>query len=108
MHDSFYSVNPADYVAGFPLHPHRGIETITHLISGKIEHEDSLGNRGIIGPGESQWMTAGVAWGGPIVMNTRQELELAFEELRQGAFVKHKDHVRLDWTRPLNSIKGLI
>lgn len=59
MLDSFDSVNPADYVAGFPLHPHRGIETITYLISGRIEHQDSLGNRGTIGPGESQWMTAG-------------------------------------------------
>ncbi len=59
MLDSFDSVDPADYVAGFPMHPHRGIETITYLIAGKIEHEDSLGNRGTIGDGESQWMTAG-------------------------------------------------
>ena len=59
MLDSFDSTNPADYIAGFPLHPHRGIETITYLISGEIEHKDSLGNRGIIRSGESQWMTAG-------------------------------------------------
>ena len=59
MLDSFDSTNPSDYLAGFPTHPHRGIETITYLISGKIEHEDSLGNRGAILPGESQWMTAG-------------------------------------------------
>lgn len=59
MLDSFDSVNPSDYVAGFPTHPHRGIETITYLIAGKIEHEDSLGNRGVISTGESQWMTAG-------------------------------------------------
>lgn len=59
MLDSFDSTDPADYVAGFPMHPHRGIETITYLIAGKIEHEDSLGNRGTIGDGESQWMTAG-------------------------------------------------
>lgn len=59
MLDSFDSTNPSDYVAGFPTHPHRGIETITYLIAGKIEHEDSLGNRGVIGTGESQWMTAG-------------------------------------------------
>lgn len=59
MLDSFDSTDPADYLAGFPTHPHRGIETITYLISGKIEHEDSLGNKGTIIAGESQWMTAG-------------------------------------------------
>jgi quercetin 2,3-dioxygenase len=59
MLDSFDSTNPADYIAGFPMHPHRGIETITYLISGRIEHQDTLGNKGVIGSGESQWMTAG-------------------------------------------------
>ncbi len=59
MLDSFDSTDPVDYTAGFPMHPHRGIETITYLISGKIEHEDSLGNKGTIRSGESQWMTAG-------------------------------------------------
>lgn len=59
MLDSFDSTDPADYIAGFPMHPHRGIETITYLISGKIEHEDSLGNKDVICAGESQWMTAG-------------------------------------------------
>ena len=59
MLDSFDSTDPADYTAGFPMHPHRGIETITYLISGKIDHEDSLGNNGTINAGESQWMTAG-------------------------------------------------
>ena len=59
MLDSFDSRNPADYIAGFPMHPHRGIETITYLISGEIDHQDSLGNTGRIGPGQSQWMTAG-------------------------------------------------
>ncbi len=59
MLDSFDSTNPADYTAGFPWHPHRGIETITYLICGKIEHMDSLSNKGTIEAGESQWMTAG-------------------------------------------------
>lgn len=59
MLDSFDSEDPADYIAGFPFHPHRGIETITYLISGEIEHMDSLGNKGRIGPGQCQWMTAG-------------------------------------------------
>jgi redox-sensitive bicupin YhaK (pirin superfamily) len=59
MLDSFDSTDPADYIAGFPTHPHRGIETITYLISGRIDHEDSIGNQGEIGPGQGQWMTAG-------------------------------------------------
>lgn len=59
MLDSFDSNDPADYIAGFPTHPHRGIETITYLLKGRIDHEDSLGNRGSIREGESQWMTAG-------------------------------------------------
>ena len=59
MLDDFHSANPADYRAGFPWHPHRGIETITYLLHGHIEHRDSLGNQGIIGPGDIQWMTAG-------------------------------------------------
>lgn len=59
MLDSFDSANPEDYIKGFPMHPHRGIETITYLIEGLIEHQDSLGNKGVIKAGESQWMTAG-------------------------------------------------
>lgn len=59
MLDAFDSVDPADYVKGFPWHPHRGIETITYLLQGDIEHGDSLGNRGSILDGECQWMTAG-------------------------------------------------
>jgi quercetin 2,3-dioxygenase len=59
MLDSFDSRNPNDYVAGFPTHPHRGIETITYLIEGEIEHQDSLGNKGTIEAGGMQWMTAG-------------------------------------------------
>lgn len=59
MMDYFDSKNSADYVKGFPWHPHRGIETVTYLISGKIEHEDSLGNKGVIQDGDCQWMTAG-------------------------------------------------
>lgn len=59
MLDSFDSTNPDDYTAGFPMHPHRGIETITYLIKGEIAHEDSLGNKDTIRAGEAQWMTAG-------------------------------------------------
>ena len=59
MLDSFDSKNPDDYIKGFPFHPHRGIETVTYLIEGDIEHQDSLGNKGSIKSGQSQWMTAG-------------------------------------------------
>lgn len=59
MLDAFDSIDPEDYVKGFPWHPHRGIETITYLIRGDIEHGDSLGNTGSILDGECQWMTAG-------------------------------------------------
>jgi len=59
MLDAFDSTNPADYVKGFPWHPHRGIETVTYLIEGEIEHGDSLGNTGYIRSGGCQWMTAG-------------------------------------------------
>ncbi len=57
--DDFHSSNPADYLKGFPWHPHRGIETITYLLEGRVEHGDSLGNQGVIVPGAVQWMTAG-------------------------------------------------
>jgi quercetin 2,3-dioxygenase len=57
--DEFRSDDPADYRAGFPWHPHRGIETITYIVRGEVEHADSLGNNGRIAAGEVQWMTAG-------------------------------------------------
>lgn len=57
--DDFRSENPAEFVAGFPWHPHRGIETVTYMLDGLVEHEDSLGNAGVIGRGDVQWMTAG-------------------------------------------------
>lgn len=59
MMDSFDSRNPDDYIRGFPTHPHRGIETITYLVSGELAHQDSLGNKGLITSGACQWMTAG-------------------------------------------------
>jgi quercetin 2,3-dioxygenase len=57
--DDFRSDNPAHYLKGFPWHPHRGIETITYILQGEVAHGDSLGNSGVIGPGDVQWMTAG-------------------------------------------------
>jgi len=58
MLDEFYSDDPRDYLAGFPAHPHRGFETVTYMLEGRMRHEDSVGNRGDLGPGDVQWMTA--------------------------------------------------
>ena len=58
MLDEFYSDDPDDYIAGFPSHPHRGFETVTYMLDGHMRHEDSFGNRGDLGPGDVQWMTA--------------------------------------------------
>ena len=57
--DDFRNENPEDYIAGFPWHPHRGIETITYVLAGSVEHGDSLGNKGKMTAGDVQWMTAG-------------------------------------------------
>lgn len=59
LFDDFRNEKPKDYLAGFPWHPHRGIETITYVLAGTVEHGDSLGNRGSLGAGDIQWMTAG-------------------------------------------------
>jgi redox-sensitive bicupin YhaK (pirin superfamily) len=59
MLDDFRSDDPSEYLPGFPWHPHRGIETITYVLEGDVEHGDSLGNKGDISPGDVQWMTAG-------------------------------------------------
>ena len=59
LFDHFGSEDPQDYTAGFPMHPHRGIETVTYMLTGEVKHTDSMGNSGVIGAGDMQWMTAG-------------------------------------------------
>jgi hypothetical protein len=59
MLDDFRSPRPEDYLAGFPSHPHRGIETVTYMLNGRVEHADSMGNSGLVNAGDVQWMTAG-------------------------------------------------
>ncbi|NDY95622.1 pirin family protein [Wenzhouxiangella limi] len=59
MLDEFFSDDPDDYLAGFPAHPHRGFETVTYMLEGRMQHTDHLGNSGDLGPGSVQWMTAG-------------------------------------------------
>ena len=76
--DHFESSVPADHRAGFPFHPHRGIETVTILRTGEVRHGDSLGRRGIIGSGDVQWMTSGTA----------QVIEEALADLRHGRFIR--------------------
>jgi redox-sensitive bicupin YhaK (pirin superfamily) len=56
--DEFFSDDPGDYLAGFPSHPHRGFETVTYMLDGRMRHEDTFGHRGDLGPGDVQWMTA--------------------------------------------------
>ncbi len=75
--DHFGSDNPNDYLAGFPWHPHRGIETVTYMLEGVVEHGDSLGNKGTIQSGDIQWMTAGSG----II---HQEMPKAYEGVMQG------------------------
>ena len=75
--DDFHSKDPADYLAGFPWHPHRGIETVTYVIRGLIEHGDSIGNKGAISSGDVQWMTAG---GGIL----HQEMPQRYDGMMQG------------------------
>lgn len=75
--DDFHSANPDDYIAGFPFHPHRGIETVTYVIRGVIEHGDTIGNRGVIESGDVQWMTAGSG-------NLHQEMPQRFDGMMQG------------------------
>jgi redox-sensitive bicupin YhaK (pirin superfamily) len=79
MFDDFRQDVPARYLPGFPWHPHRGIETITYMLRGKAEHGDSLGNKGVIGPGDVQWMTAGSG----II---HQEMPKGGEDGRMGGF----------------------
>ena len=76
LFDHFGSDDPADYLAGFPMHPHRGIETVTYMLAGAVTHRDSIGNAGTIGAGDVQWMTAG---GGIMHEEMPQPVEGAME-----------------------------
>lgn len=79
MLDDFRGDDPAQFQAGFPWHPHRGIETVTYMLDGRVEHGDSMGNQGVIGGGDVQWMTAGSG----IV---HQEMPAGDHEGRMGGF----------------------
>lgn len=104
LFDRFGSDNPRDYLAGFPMHPHRGIETVTYMLAGQVDHKDSLGNAGTIGAGDAIEAQSGdrpvrfllvsgkplgeaIARYGPFVMNTRQEIAQVLRDLENGTFV---------------------
>ena len=91
--DHFGSDDPADYIAGFPMHPHRGIETVTYMLQGIVEHQDSLGNAGRIGAGDVQWMTSGRG-----IMH--QEMPQPFEGKMAGFQLWVNLPARLKMTRP--------
>lgn len=77
MLDDIHSSDPRDYMAGFPMHPHRGMETVTYMVRGAMEHRDSIGNHGVIESGDVQWMTAGSGI-------LHQEMPRRFEGALQG------------------------
>jgi hypothetical protein len=93
LFDHFGSDDPSDYLAGFPMHPHRGIETVTYMLAGRVAHKDSLGNAGTIGPGDVQWMTAGSG-----IMH--EEMPQAGEEPLDGFQVWVNLPAKLKMTRP--------
>ncbi len=112
--DDFHSDQPDDYIAGFPWHPHRGIETITYMLHGEVQHQASLGNKGVIGEGDVQWMTAGsgiihqempqalkpLLWGFQLWANlpaTQKMMDPRYQELKQDQipWVEPDDKVRI-------------
>jgi redox-sensitive bicupin YhaK (pirin superfamily) len=93
LFDHFGSKDPADYIKGFPMHPHRGIETVTYMISGQVDHKDSIGNSGSITDGDVQWMTSGRG-----IMH--EEMPRAHEDEMVGFQLWVNLPARLKMTRP--------
>jgi redox-sensitive bicupin YhaK (pirin superfamily) len=105
--DDFHSDNPDHYMSGFPWHPHRGIETITYMLHGEVEHGDSMGNKGVISAGDVQWMTAGsgiihqemprgredgLMWGFQLWANlpaSHKMMEPRYREVKSGEIPEH-------------------
>ena len=102
LFDHFGSDNPDDYLRGFPWHPHRGIETMTYMISGEVEHGDSLGNKGVIGAGDAQWMTAG---SGIIHQEMPQETEGTLKGFQLWVNLSKKDKMCIPKYRDIISDK---
>ncbi|MQX35489.1 pirin family protein [Roseospira navarrensis] len=113
MLDVLHSDNPHDYIAGFPPHPHRGFETVTYLMAGRVEHRDTLGNAGVIETGGVQWMTAGrgivhsempvqengLLWGIQLWVNLPAHLKMQDPGYREFPAASIPEETRADGTR---------
>jgi len=96
MLDLFGTDNPGDYIGGFPDHPHRGFETVTYMLQGRMRHRDSVGNVGLLAPGSVQWMTAGR---GVIHSEMPEQQEGAMEGFQLWLNLPAKDKMREPWYR---------
>jgi len=100
MLDLFGTDNPGDYIGGFPNHPHRGFETITYMLQGRMRHRDSAGNEGLLVPGSVQWMTAGR---GVIHSEMPEQQDGAMEGFQLWLNLPAKDKLREPWYRDIAS-----
>ena len=100
MLDLFGTDNPGDYIGGFPEHPHRGFETITYMLQGRMRHRDSAGNEGLLVPGSVQWMTAGR---GVIHSEMPEQQEGAMEGFQLWLNLPGRDKMQAPWYRDIGS-----
>jgi len=100
MLDAFGTDNPGDYIGGFPDHPHRGFETVTYMLQGRMRHRDSAGNEGLLVPGSVQWMTAGR---GVIHSEMPEQEDGAMEGFQLWLNLAAKDKMRDPWYRDIGS-----
>jgi redox-sensitive bicupin YhaK (pirin superfamily) len=100
MLDAFGTDNPGDYICGFPDHPHRGFETVTYMLQGRMRHRDSAGNEGLLVPGSVQWMTAGR---GVIHSEMPEQQDGAMEGFQLWLNLPAKDKMRAPWYRDFAS-----
>ena len=98
MLDAFGSDKPGDYIAGFPEHPHRGFETVTYMLAGRMRHRDSAGNEGVVGDGGVQWMTAG---SGVVHSEMPEQNEGLMEGFQLWLNLPAKDKMRAPWYRDI-------
>jgi redox-sensitive bicupin YhaK (pirin superfamily) len=98
MLDAFGTDNPGDYIGGFPSHPHRGFETVTYMIQGRMRHRDSAGNEGLLVPGSVQWMTAGR---GLVHSEMPEQEEGAMEGFQLWLNLPARDKLRQPWYRDI-------
>ena len=98
MLDAFGTDNPGDYIGGFPDHPHRGFETVTYMLQGRMRHKDSAGNEGLLSPGSVQWMTAGC---GVIHSEMPEQEDGAMEGLQLWLNLPARQKMREPWYRDI-------